>query len=139
MRRLLVPALAISMLVPSASKADPPVEHREIAARVSALARIDALDDSVLRPLDVAKQALARAARDEAAGRPDAVARDVALAHAAVTLAEARLRLVRERALYQAAAARRRAGEADRARADAALAREQARTAALQTKAGEAP
>lgn len=131
MRRLLLTLSAVCIVVPSALRAEPSLARTELAARIEALARIDGLDESVARPLETARRALAQAGSDDAAGRPAQAARDEALAVAAVSLAEARLRLVRERGLTNAAAQRRKAAADDRARAAHALSIEQARARSL--------
>lgn len=133
MRRLLLTLSAVCILAPSALRAEPSLARTELAARIEALARIDTLDESVARPLETARRALAQAGSDDAAGRPAQAARDEALAVAAVSLAEARLRLLRERGLTNAAAQRRKAAADDRARAAHALALEQARARSLTT------
>ena len=107
MRACLLLSLALSLLPAWVAAAPPVATARELAARVDALARSGARDDSIRRPLAIAERALREAAAARARADHEAGARDEALALAALELAEARLRLVRERALLIAAEARR--------------------------------
>lgn len=120
------------------ARAEPSVGLDELAGRLSALERIEALDQSVVRPLLLAKEALARARAAALRGDDLARARAEELAGAALELSEARLGLVRERALLKATAARRQLSERERVVAERALELERARVQALQ-KAEPAP
>ena len=117
MRAWLLFSLALSLLPTSTAAAAPPIPTaRELVARVEALARIDALDATVKRPLAIAQRALNDARAAHARGAHEAAGRDEAVALAAIELAEARLRLVRERALLRAAEGRRREATRELAR-----------------------
>ncbi len=96
----------------------------DLAARVEALWRLPALEDGVRRPLELARAALARSK-----AAPDAATklRTEGLARAAVELAEARVRLARERLLLRAAQARRATAFAEKETARRAIERERAR------------
>lgn len=125
----LVFALALSSLAHAQSTAGPADELR---ARLDGFARVEALDASVARPVTLGRAALDRAEARAAKGDRDGSSRAEAIARAALELAEARMRVLRERALLRAAEARTHAGKADIARAEAAIARERARLAELQ-------
>jgi hypothetical protein len=99
-------------------------QDADLAARIEALGRVPALEDGVRRPLELARAALQRSA---AASDAATKARTEGLARAAVELAEARLRLNRERMLLRAAQARRATSFAEKETARRALERERAR------------
>ncbi|MDB4989120.1 MAG: hypothetical protein JWN04_4298 [Myxococcaceae bacterium] len=113
-----------------------PPELVELSTRIQALERNDPLDDSVRRPVDFSKAALDRSRASGALGDAAAEARTRQLARAAVELAEARLRLQRERALFALVQARRAASGAEQATAKQALERERARALELQRESG---
>ncbi|MDB4975763.1 MAG: hypothetical protein JWN48_4104 [Myxococcaceae bacterium] len=117
---------------PAASAPASTPELTELAARIQALERIEPLDDSVQRAVDLARAALERAQASRVAHDADAEARTRQLARAAVELAEARLRMLRERALFVAVQARRQVAAAELAAARQALAKERARALELQ-------
>jgi hypothetical protein len=99
-------------------------EDADLAARVDALWRQPGLEEGVKRPLELARAALQRSkdATDAATK-----ARTEGLARAAVELAEARMRLTRERMLLRAAQARRATSFAEKETARRAIERERAR------------
>jgi len=107
------------------------VGEHELRARLVALERVEQLDASVRRPLELAESALGRAKQRAAAGDEEGASRARRIAGVALELAEARLRLLRERALESGSAARRRTAEVDSERARAALARERERALSL--------
>jgi hypothetical protein len=107
-------------------------ELTELTARLTALLRLERLDDSVRRPLDFARAALERSRMSHGLGDLASEQRTRQLARAAVELAEARLRLLRERALFTATQARRNLATAEEATARRALERERARALELQ-------
>lgn len=105
MRRLWSLLLGLWLCVVSAHAQG--VDERALRERLAGLARLEALDDSVRRPVELASQALERANERTRAGDVQGGERARAIALAAVELAEARLRLLRERALQRAARLRR--------------------------------
>ncbi|MEY4513418.1 MAG: hypothetical protein RLZZ450_5540, partial [Pseudomonadota bacterium] len=107
-------------------------EQNELRARIEAIRRGEPLDESVLRPLEFAKAALERSRASHAVGDTTSETRTQKLARAAVELAEARIRLLRERSLYLAARARHTGASADLTVAQRALDRERARARELQ-------
>lgn len=118
------PLLALALALPCTALAGPPAPApasepgaSETAARVEALSRVEPRDDGVQRPLAIARRALDSAREARARGAGDEAERHDRLALAAVELAEARLRWVRERALREATARRRREAEQALARA----------------------
>lgn len=113
-------------------------EQNELRARIEALGRGQPLDDSVQRPLDFAKAAVERSRASRAVGDAASEARTQKLARAAVELAEARLRLLRERSLYLSARGRHDGASAELAVAQRALDRERARARELQ-RASQVP
>ena len=104
----------------------------ELATRLQALERVDPLDDSVRRPLEFGRAALERARASRASGDVQAELRTLRLARAAVELAEARSRLLRERTLFLTAQARRNTSTAEQATAKRAMERERARARELE-------
>jgi hypothetical protein len=113
-------------------------EQNELRARIEAIQRGEPLDDSVQRPLDFARAALERSRASHAVGDGASETRTQKLARAAVELAEARLRLLRERSLFLAARARHEGSSAELAVAQRALERERARARELE-RASAAP
>jgi hypothetical protein len=107
-------------------------EQDELRARIEVTERARPLDDSVQRPLDFAKAALERSRASQVAGDSASAKRTQKLAHAAVELADARLRLLRERALFSAAEARGNVSNAEIGVAQRALERERARARELE-------
>ncbi len=123
----------------SAARADaasePPAQAAaatDFGARLRALERVESLDASVQRPLELAKAAAARADGRRQQGDEAGARRAEQVASAALELAEARLRLSRERSLLQATAARRVAASEERSTAERALAHERARLRELE-------
>jgi hypothetical protein len=107
-------------------------EQTELRARIAAIQRTEPLDDSVRRPLDFAKAALERSRASRVVGDAVSEQRTRQLSRAAVELAEARLRLLRERALFAAARARRNVATAELGIAQRALERDRARARELE-------
>lgn len=114
----------------------PVAVEADLDARLSALFKVEPLDDSVRRPLELARAALLRARASRAQGDARSEERTEQLARAAIELAEARLRLLRERALLLAAQARRATSYAERETARRAMERERARVADLERASG---
>jgi len=131
MLRAIALLFALSVL-PAALHAQAVADPAEaLRARLAALDRLDALDDSVARPVALGRAALDRAEARRTKGDDAGAGRAEGIARAALELAEARLRLLRERALLRAAEARAGSARADVARAERAIARERARLAEL--------
>ena len=107
-------------------------EVSELASHLQTLERAEPLDDSVRRPVEFARAALERARSSRAAGDTQAELRTLRLARAAVELAEARSRLLRERTLFLATQARSNASTAEQATAKRAMEREKARARELE-------
>jgi len=107
-------------------------EQNELRARIEATQRAQPLDDSVQRPIDFARAALERSRASHVVGDTASEKRTQKLARAAVELADARLRLLRERALFSAARARRNVATAEIGIAQRALERERARARELE-------
>jgi hypothetical protein len=129
MRRRLALVLGLSLLVVSVQAQS--IEERALRERLAGIARLEALDESVRRPVELATQALERAAQRNSAGDVSGAERARAIALAAVELAEARLHLLRERALQRAARQRRTQAADDVKAARSALERELARAREL--------
>jgi len=107
-------------------------EQTELRARIVAIERSGPLDDSVRRPLDFAKAALERSRASRVVGDGASETRTRQLSRAAVELAEARLRLLRERALFAAARGRRNVATAELGIAQHALERDRSRARELE-------
>jgi hypothetical protein len=114
------------------ARSSQPQAAGELRERLQALARSEPLDASVERPIELAKSALARAIDRTSRGDAEGAARAEKIARAAVELAEARLSLLRERALLRAAQARRREASVGAVSAQRALERERARARELE-------
>lgn len=108
------------------------VEQTELRARIAVVERAEPLDASVQRPLEFAKAALERSRASRQVGDPASESRTLKLSRAAVELAEARLRLLGERALFSAAQARRNVATAELATAERALEHDRARARELE-------
>jgi hypothetical protein len=119
---------ARAQAVPARPEPSSEVSPSDLQGRLDALWRLPALDDSVRRPLELARAALERSRAADAATK----LRTEGLARAAVELAEARLRLTRERMLLRAAQARRATSYAEKETARRALERERARVQQLE-------
>lgn len=117
---------------PTQKRGSTTAEQNELRARIEAIGRGEPLDESVQRPLDFARAALERSLASHVVGDTASEARTQKLARAAVELAEARLRLLRERSLYLAARGRHEGASAELAVAQRALERERARARELQ-------
>jgi hypothetical protein len=107
-------------------------EQADLRARIDAIRRSEPLDESVERPLEFARAALERSRASHAVGDTASETRTQKLARAAVALAEARLRLLRERSLYLSARGRHDGASAELTVAQHALERERARARELQ-------
>lgn len=121
--------LCLLLMLCTPVQAQPSPAGEDLRARVEALWRLPELDPSVRRPLELARAALdrSRTAADDATK-----ARTEGLARAAVELAEARMRALRERTLLRAAQARRATSFAEKETARRALERERARVIQLE-------
>ncbi|HEY6882372.1 MAG TPA: hypothetical protein VI299_30280 [Polyangiales bacterium] len=117
------------LLLCAPAMAQPSSPEEDLSARIEVLWHTPELDQSVRRPLELARAALQRwqAATDDATKT-----RTEGLARAAVELAEARMRALRERALLRAAQARRATSFAEKETARRALERERARVSQLE-------
>jgi type IV secretory pathway VirB10-like protein len=107
-------------------------EQTELRARIVAIEHAEPLDNSVRRPIDFAKAALERSLASRAVNDQSSEQRTRQLARAAVELAEARLRLLRERALFLAAQTRRNVSTAELTTAQRALEHDRARARELE-------
>jgi hypothetical protein len=116
-------------LAPGAARVD---GDSELRVRLRLLQQSAQLDDSVRRPVELAKSALERASSRGALGDTSGELRARQIAAAALELAEARLTLLRERALWKAARARRLEAERADQTAERALARERQRAKELE-------